>query len=353
MNIKRMVGSILAAATLAAVTQAGAPAPTLALKGLDPVALVEGREVTGREDLQLTHGLYHYRFASAENRARFLTDRERFAIQLGGACGRMGPLSGLGSPERFLVQDGKTYIFASDSCRASFAKTPERFLEGDDAPPAGTPEARERGAQLIARAAQAAGAAELAKLSGVAVEMSITYGEGEKAQTGRRRVVLGFPDEYHLEESWGEWAGGEVLSGETSRRASGGEEWAGDVSVHRALVRARYREPLALLAVRTQPEFVAVALEPAELDGRAVERVAVAYGGATSTLFIAADSAHILAVEYRGRGATGMGTLRLSYADFRPVSGLILPWAFTSSFEGVAVAEPKVAIKNIEVRRKS
>jgi hypothetical protein len=44
---------------------------------------------------------------------------ERFAVQMGGGCGRMGPLSGSCSPERFAVHDGRIDIFASDAWGAT------------------------------------------------------------------------------------------------------------------------------------------------------------------------------------------------------------------------------------------
>ncbi len=198
-------GAALWVASLAVVfgLDAATPEPALALKGLDPVALAQGREVAGREELELVDGLYRYRFENEASRASFRADRDRYAIQLGGGCGRMGPLSGLGSPDRFLVHEGRTYIFASDSCRSSFAKAPERYLEGDDTPPEGDTEARRRGAELIERAAKAVGGEALDQLGSVAFDLTLTYGEGEKAQTGSRRVLVG-REVYLLEERWGD-----------------------------------------------------------------------------------------------------------------------------------------------------
>ena len=109
--------------------------PELALHGLDPVSLCEGAEAEGREDLLVTRGRYVYRFASEESRARFLEDPERWGVQWGGGCGRMGPLSGVGSPERWTVHDGRIYLFASDECRAGFLSQPERYVVEPEARP--------------------------------------------------------------------------------------------------------------------------------------------------------------------------------------------------------------------------
>ena len=74
--------------------------PTLAVTGFDPVELCGGREVAGAQRLSVDHGRYRYRFASAENRATFEAALSRYEVQLGGGCGHMGPLSGVGDPQR-------------------------------------------------------------------------------------------------------------------------------------------------------------------------------------------------------------------------------------------------------------
>ena len=96
------------------------PKPKLALKGLDPIALAEGKEVPGKALIGATYGLFEYQFASEENRKEFLKDPEGHGVQFGGACGKMGPFSGMGSPERYFVHAGKIYLFASEGCRDGF-----------------------------------------------------------------------------------------------------------------------------------------------------------------------------------------------------------------------------------------
>ena len=92
-----MLSFALCALLAPSVTDDGIPV----LRGLDPVALCEGREVPGSDTITATHEGYLYRFADEQSRERFHADRERYAVQMGGACGRMGPLSGKGAVDRF------------------------------------------------------------------------------------------------------------------------------------------------------------------------------------------------------------------------------------------------------------
>jgi hypothetical protein len=90
--------------------------PSLGFFPLDPVRLVrDGVEEDGELELATVHALWEYRFVSAATRAELLAAPDRYAIQLGGACGRMGALSGTGNPHLHAVHEGRLYLFASDS----------------------------------------------------------------------------------------------------------------------------------------------------------------------------------------------------------------------------------------------
>ena len=73
----------------------------------DAVALQGGEEVTGDAGIHAEHQGVTYHFANKANRDTFLKNPDRYAMQLGGACARMGPLSGKGDPARWTVH-GKT-----------------------------------------------------------------------------------------------------------------------------------------------------------------------------------------------------------------------------------------------------
>ena len=106
------------------------PSPPV-LGGLDPVVLAGGEEAAGKADLWADHAGYRYRFVSTATRQRFLADPDRYGIQLGGACAFMagdGAPPGSGDPDRFLVHDGRIYIFATEGCRTGFRADPQRYI---------------------------------------------------------------------------------------------------------------------------------------------------------------------------------------------------------------------------------
>lgn len=100
----------------------------LVLTGLDPVELIAGRQVPGREEFSTDYLRHHYRFSSAANREAFLTNTIKYAVQNGGACGKMGAMTGKGSPDRFAVVQGRIYLFASDGCRDGVVGNPAPYF---------------------------------------------------------------------------------------------------------------------------------------------------------------------------------------------------------------------------------
>jgi YHS domain-containing protein len=60
-------------------------AEEFALKELDPVELVTGREIAGEPTAAATFGKYRYAFSSQDNLATFQKDPARYAVQFGGA----------------------------------------------------------------------------------------------------------------------------------------------------------------------------------------------------------------------------------------------------------------------------
>ena len=118
------------AAAEASVRREEPPLP--ALRGLDPVVLTQGRQVPGRAELVARHGRHAYAFESEASRAEFGRDPQRYAIRFDGACAfmaRSGAAPGSGDPDRFLVHEGRVYVFASEACREGFAADPARYAD--------------------------------------------------------------------------------------------------------------------------------------------------------------------------------------------------------------------------------
>ena len=103
-----------------------------ALEGLDPVQLVQGKEVQGNFKITVTRGRFQYMFANEEDKALFEKDPAHYEIQLNGSCARMGAPVG-GNPDLYSVHKGRIYIFGSPQCKKLFDATPEKYLEDDGA----------------------------------------------------------------------------------------------------------------------------------------------------------------------------------------------------------------------------
>src|SRR5262249_15912867 len=87
--MKAMKTALFLIATLSVFAQPKKQNP--ALEGLDPVLRTEGQEVPGLASINRKHGRFLYLFSSGETLDRFKKDPDRYAIQLEGACARMGP----------------------------------------------------------------------------------------------------------------------------------------------------------------------------------------------------------------------------------------------------------------------
>src|SRR5262245_61503243 len=86
---------------LAQVHFSAAEEPMFGTFTVDVVGLVrDHQEVSGSAALTANRFGYVYLFSQETNREAFLKDPEKYEVQLGGACGKMGELSGRGSTDR-------------------------------------------------------------------------------------------------------------------------------------------------------------------------------------------------------------------------------------------------------------
>jgi hypothetical protein len=107
-------------------TQAAeAATTTLALKGLDPIALTEGREEMGKPEIIASHGPYRYQFVSEPNRARFVADPARSSIQNTTCSAVPGAPT---DPALFAVYEKVIYSFATPDCVERFKDRPADYV---------------------------------------------------------------------------------------------------------------------------------------------------------------------------------------------------------------------------------
>jgi len=308
-----------------------------ALNGFDPVALTQGTETKGKEELQATQGRYRYLFANVENKKKFEAAPGQYGIQFDGYCMKMGPLSGRGSPERWLVADGRIYLFASESCRNTFKSDPAAFTDRADAPATGTDAEKKQGRELIERALKGFGGADKVDgLKNVRWETTTVYEQEGKKTEMRQATTAVLPARLRLDYSYGEFSEGHALADGRVVEVSGkGEVTPLPAEVYEFVRRRLYREPLALLRARTQPDFVAVAAGSGEVNGAKVDWVNVSYAGATTKLGIEAKTGRVLTTVYHGRTPSKMGEIARTYSDFKEMEGgLILPQNWAMAYDG-------------------
>ena len=117
-SIRRLLAVALYVGVLAPVMAYAETSPVspvnsadgVALKGYDPVAyFAAGKPTPGMDEYTLRWKGVTYRFASAENRARFKAEPDQYAPQYGGYCAYAMSINRIADidPARWTVVDGK------------------------------------------------------------------------------------------------------------------------------------------------------------------------------------------------------------------------------------------------------
>ena len=126
-TMRTIAAGFLALACVGALAQSAA-APLLALKGYDVVAyFAHSKALAGSPDFQTDFDGMRYEFTSAQNRAAFRADPDRYLPQFGGYCA-MGISKGKkfeSDPTTWKVIDDKLYVFSSPSAFDAASKDPE------------------------------------------------------------------------------------------------------------------------------------------------------------------------------------------------------------------------------------
>lgn len=327
-----------------------APDPVTVLRGLDPVSLASGTEQAGVDSLSVVHGCFRYLFSTSSHRDLFVRKPEAFAVQMGGACGRMGPMSGLGDPDRFLVHEGRIYLFASSACSTRFAANPEAFEVSADPPASGTPEELARGRELIEAAVEAmGGAARLDVVQSYRVRTKIVYQPASDANTGYHEATISFPDRYQVTDEWGSWSGAFGASPRAAYRREGEDVWPVDEQVKASLIRSMHRNSLALLKRRNDPGFRAAVQGRARVGEIDVETALVSVEGTTCLLSIDLVSGRLLELSYESRPDGVAIRTAHRYSDFRDVKGVELPFTVEKWVDGDRVSNPVTTFEAIEI----
>ena len=332
------------------------PQPLEALDGVDTVILLQqGKEVFGKSALGVVHGRFRYLFSTAETKAQFEGDPARYEIQLGGMCARMGGTT-TGNPSDYFVHDGKIYIFGSDACHKAFAAAPAKYLAPAPAPMPASPQALQRGLELLNRLAEATGRQQLDNLVAYAETASQVQKRMAGPVTVTTKTTWRFPGDARIDRTMERNGTPATFSTVLTPSAA----WNVAVAQNRTfplpdaarpyLESNLGRHPIAILTAMKSPGFVAAALGPATVGGAAVERVRVRHGGLDAVLGIEAGSGRLHAIEFGDRNIDGeYGTYTVIYSDFRHVNGMDLPHAMRSLFNGQPDDFRTMTIQSIEV----
>ncbi|TGN40272.1 YHS domain-containing (seleno)protein [Marinobacter confluentis] len=104
--------------------------------GYDTVSYFEeGKPTKGSADYTTDYQGATWRFASAENLARFKDNPERYAPAYGGYCAwavSQGYLA-KGDPRHWSIKQGRLYLNYNQSVQDSWLKSPEEFIVQADA----------------------------------------------------------------------------------------------------------------------------------------------------------------------------------------------------------------------------
>jgi YHS domain-containing protein len=345
---------VAVALTLAGPAFAQASPPVEALDGLDPVLLVQGREVQGKSVLKAVHGQFEYLFSSPETKATFEREPDRYSIQLGGVCARMGKSAG-GNPSDYLVHDGRIYIFGSDACHKKFAEAPEKYLPKPAAPFPTSVAAKKDGARLVERAVAAlGGAARLDAVNTYVETATQKQRRGDVEIPVTVKTMWRVPDAVRAERSM-ESMGQQMTSAMLMTPAGAwfmarGQAFPINSAGRPGLELDFGRNPLILLRHRKDAAFKAAALQQTSADGAKVDQVRIVNGAVDVVLRLDAATGRVHSVVFVDRNLEGeFGTMALAYSDFRNEEGLQLPYVVTGSFNGEPNPNMSLTLTSIAV----
>ena len=322
-------------------SQSSTPDVVPVLEGLDPVMLVQGKEVQGDIKITTTRGRFQYLFANAENRTAFEKDPQRYEIQLDGSCARMGP--GVeADPDLYTVCRGHIYVFGSENCLKMFKAAPENFVEAQPVITgvSATPEALRQGQALIEKAVAALGGEK--KLDGLKSYREqgnfITRLPAGQIQN-KTNLTIVFPDRIRRETT--------RSFGTVTSVATPGESFVStDRGANPMTIGARrelekqevQRTVLGILRMRKSTNFRAIGSGLAKSGAINLEQVAVAFDDLNLTLGIDATTGRVLTLAFHGRGTDGaFGEIVESFGDFRTIDGLSLPFKTDTTWNGEAM----------------
>lgn len=314
---------------------------------VDAVLLQSGRVVPGVRQFAVAFEGNAYLLSSEESRAAFNADPVRFAARDGGACGRMGPLGGLGDARRYAIEEGGLYFFASDDCLKAFREQPRRYMEPQDILPTGSPEQQAAGLAAVDRWVAWAGGREAVKAAGSFVQSSTRrVAQGKDLWDVTEVLEIAGPRTMRRLDSW-EKVGGtpsDAVRFETVATPEGaaivssrGTRTPLARSRREAFERLMNRLPYAILRARFRPEagFMAVKTGEGRLGDAECDYVVTWFDGNATYLAIEKSTGRLVQQGHAGRDASSRVTaLTLDALAYAGPDALRLPTQWVTSRTG-------------------
>jgi YHS domain-containing protein len=331
---------IMISLLVSAVAMSGQP--ILALTGLDPIDLIHGKELAGDKSYSSSFGRHQYQFCSEAHLKQFENEPLKYAVQNGGACGKMGAMTGQGSPDRWLVANGMIFLFASDGCRDTFKSRVDEYFKPIEKPPLTTETELSRAADAFKKMIAAhGGESALSKLRNVEWTYEIPYKENGVSKIWLTKGAILDKERYAL---WEQWDSGKSFF-VTDRNRSVEGSLKGTFSIHpgelREFTATVARNPIAVLMGMATP------LKGSE------DRKSIVMSYQDIAFTVELDKASRIArIRFVDKYAGPVSSVVVEYSDYVDVEGVALPktrrvkvndglWGKTSTITAITAGKPE------------
>ena len=327
---------------------------------VDPVLLQSGKVVAGERSIFVTYEGNTYIFANNVTRDQFNRDPARFAAQQGGACGRMGPLGGLGDARRYALQEGMLYFFASDECMKLFRAQPRRYMEPADELPAGTPEQQAAGLAALDRWIAWAGGKDAVKAAKVFTQVSTRRVlQGADSWDITETLEFAGPHTMRRMDTWQKVGGTAkdnyqyetLVTPDTAVITSSNGRTTPLVDARRtAFERLMNRQPYAIMRARFRPEAGLLALKTGEgtLGDARCDYIVTWFEGNATYLAIDKETGRLVQIGHPGRVEDASNaSLTIDAVAYAGPEALRLPtqWVTSRNAEKDGIKGPVASIK--------
>jgi zinc protease len=268
---------------------------------------------------------------------------DRFSIVVVGPSeGRDKPLSTLGTVKAIDLTIPPPPSAAPGGAGASAGKPgPSAGKPGGPPTAAASADAKAKGQALLAKAVEGLGGA--AAIDGLKTyvsegEMTVKTPQGEF--TLKTKETMMPPDRFRQDMTLPMGQMAMVIAGGEAFMVSPQGEQTMPASMRQQAEEQLAHVPLLLLRHRAEPGFEVSAAGEGKSGDAATALLTIAFKGRTTTYGLDPQTGRVLSVSFRGAGPDGVpGDIVHTFSDFRPVSGLTMPFKQSTTLNGEGNAQ--------------